>query len=553
MCVWTARINFVNVIMVAHSLMKKRLYLVLCAIFLLGLVFRLIYFKEANFGWDQARDAFQAMDIWQGDSIKLIGPGTAELPGLHHGSFYWYLISPFYFFSNGNIYAVRLFLIMLNLIGVFAIFHTASLLFKNKSIALLSSLLFAMSFEAVQYARWLSNPSPALLTISLTFLGLWYVLNNKKWGIPLALISWAFSIHFQFFLVYQIVIIAPVLIWYYRSNKHLFNKEDFLGFFGWFFVLIPFLIAEIKFKFQGLKAFAHLFERQEQTRALGEISLAFVNRVIATFQFNILGLNHFLAGLFALTIFVSTIIYIRKNKFKKELVFLLVWLLSPVIIAPFDKAHAYFVTVGNLSPAIILASFFFVEYGKKHRSHVLYYIFLIGVLFLGQLNLILDQNKNGESLFSVQQKMIVSDQLRVMDYVYQRSGKKPFVINTVTNPLFINTTWAYLFSWYGVSKYGYMPSWAGYPQDGQFGSSTKFTPITDRMDKDFYVIVEPQPGIPEHMIRGVLMFEDTRSVILETKKIGEFTVQKRRFINNDTFDTDAMYGLMKRNSTLKSL
>lgn len=548
MRIWIVGINYLNDIMDKRSLMKKRIYLALGTVYFIGLFLRLLYFKEANFGWDQARDAFQAINIWQGDFIKLIGPGTAELPGLHHGSFYWYMISPFYFFSGGDIYTVRFFLIMLNLLGVFTTFQIALLLFKNRYVALLSSFLFAISLEAIQYARWLSNPSPALLTISLTFLGLWKILNNKKWGIPLTLISWAFSIHFQFFLVYQIVIIAPVLVWYYKPNRHLFNKEDFLGFFGSFMVLLPFLIAEIKFQFQGLKAFTHLFERQAQIRSLGEIFLSFVNRIVAAFYFNTLGFNQFIAGLFALIIIASTIIYIQKNKHKREFIFLLVWLFSPFIIAPFDKAHAYFVTIGNLFPAIILASFFLANLGKKLKYQKLYYVFVISILFFGQLNLILDQNKNGESLFSIQQKMVVSDQQRVIDYVYQKSNKKPFVINTVTNPLFINTTWAYLFSWHGVAKYGYMPSWAGYPQDGQFGSSTTFAPLNNHIGKDFYVIVEPQPGIPTYMIRGILTFEDSRSTLLEAKKIGGFTVQKRKFVNNNTFDTDTMYRLMKKNN-----
>jgi len=532
--------------------MKNRSLLLLGTIFVLGLTLRLIYFKDANFGWDQARDAFQAMSIWRGDPIKLIGPGTAELPGLHHGSFYWYLISPFYFLSSGNIYIVRLFLILLNLLGVFTIFQVSSLLFKNKSVALLSSFLFAISFEAGQYGRWLSNPAPALLTSSLTFLGLLYLLKNKKMGVPLTLISWAFSVQFQFFLVYQIVIIAPMLYWHYRVNNFRLAKQDFFGFVGWFTILLPFLIAEIKFKFQGLKALGQLLERQEQTRTFGEISLAFVDRIAATFRFNVSGQSHVIAGLFALGIIVSAIIFIRKNKQKKELVFLLVWLLSPIIIAPFDRAHAYFVTVGNLFPAIILSSFFFVTLWLSERYKKLYYVFLICILFFSQLNLILDQNKNGESLFSVQQKMVVGDQLKVVDYVYQKSNEKPFAINTVTNPLFINTTWAYLFSWYGVANYGYMPSWAGYPQEGQFGDETVFAPIGNRMGQNFYLIIEPQPGIPEHMIRYISRFEDTRSIVLETKKIGEFTIQTRKFLNNNSFDTDTIYRLMKVDSTPKS-
>ena len=90
--------------------MKKNfIFILLSLIFIIGLVLRLIYFKETTFTWDQARDTIQAINIWKGDPIKIIGPSTAELPGLHHGPLYWYLVSPFLFFSNGNIYAARMF------------------------------------------------------------------------------------------------------------------------------------------------------------------------------------------------------------------------------------------------------------------------------------------------------------------------------------------------------------------------------------------------------------------------------------------------------------
>lgn len=527
--------------------MKNHFYFIIITIFLLGFLFRLIYFKEATFGWDQARDAFQAINIWQGDFIKIIGPSTSELPGLHHGSFYWYLISPFYFFSRGNVYVVRLFLIFLNLVGIFIIYHIASELFKNKSVILLSSFLFAISFEAIQYGRWLSNPSPAILTIPLTFLGLWYVINGKKWGTSLTLISWAFSVHFQFFLVYQIILIAPVLIWFYKTKSFKLTKEDFIGFFGGFVVLLPFFIAEIKFQFQGLKSFTHLFEGQEFLRSYSEIFFKFFDRIVFNFYLNVFGINLFLAGLFTTIIIALTVIYIHKRKNKKELIFLGIWLFSPMLVFSFEKAYAYFVTIGNLFPTIILASFFLSKLGDKIKPRKIYYLVLIIFLSLSQMILILNQNKTGESLFSVQKKMILSDELRVLDYVYQESGGKPFVINTITNPLFINTTWAYLFNWYGKSKYGYMPSWGGYPQGGQFGSNVKFAHIEDHRNLDFYLIIEPQPGIPEHIIFGVLKFEDRRSRLIEKKVIGGFTVYKRKLINNNNFDSDTIYRIIKKN------
>lgn len=527
--------------------MKKLLYFSLSILFLFGFILRLIYFKDATFGWDQARDAFAAINIWQGDFVKIIGPSTAELPGLHHGPLYWYLISPFYYLSGGNIYVVRLFLILLNLLGIFIIYHFAFLLFNNKRVALFSGFLFAISFEACQYGRWLSNPSPALITIPLTFLGLWYVVNKKNWGIPLTLISWAFSVHFQFFLVYQIIIIAPILIWFYKNKKLKFNKKDLIGFFGLFFILLPFIIAEFKFQFQGIKSFTHLFENQDFLRSFSEIFLKFFDRIVLTFYLNIFGLNLFIAGFITISIILLTTVYIyRKKQYYKEVLFLGIWLLSPMFVISFEKAYAHFVTIGNLFPAIILTSFFIIKLSERIKFQKLYFISLAIIFFLGQSILMVNQNKTGESLFSVQIKMILSDELKVIDYIYKNNKNKPFMINTVTNPLFVNTTWTYLFDWYGRSKYGYMPIWGGYPQDGQFGSNIEFSHQDQNDNLNLYLIIEPQPGIPKYIIAGVLKFEDTRSKLVENKTIGGFTVQKRRLFNNNNFDMNTVYRLIKQ-------
>lgn len=524
----------------------KKSYLLLAVFFVLGLVLRLIYFKEITFGWDQARDAFQSINIWQGDPIKIIGPSTAELPGLHHGSLYWYLISPFYYFSGGNIFVIRLFLIILNLINIFIIFYLSKSLFKNERIALLSSLFYSISFEANQYSRWLSNPSPALLTIPLTFLGLWLIINNKNWGVAIALISWALSVHFQFFLVYQIIFILPILFWFYKKNSFKFNKENFVGFISSFLILLPFLIAEIKFNFQGLKSFKQLSDNKDLLRSFSEVFLKFIDRIVYTFQLNLFN-NLFISGLLTILIIFLAVVYSNKKKeFKKEIIFLVLWLFSPIIIFFFDKAYAYFITIGILIPAIILTSFFIILYLEKLKYRKIILICMITIIFLSQFILIINQNKNGESLFSVQKKMILSDELKAIDWIYQESNGKIFAINTITNPLFINTTWAYLFNWYGKQKYSYMPIWAGYPQNGQFGFDTKFTEDTNLKGLPFFLIVEPSTGIPDYYIKGIPRFENTRSKLIERKKIGGFEIEKRIFINNNNFDLETAMKIIKQ-------
>src|SRR3972149_8923389 len=137
---------------------------ILTVIFILAISLRLLYFKDSlTFFYDQGRDALASMEIWQGDPVKIIGPQTDFL-GLYHGPLYWYIISPFYYLSGGSVWTVRLFLIFLNCVSLFFIYDLTKDLFNKKNIALLAAFLFAISFEAIAYARWLSNPAPALLT-----------------------------------------------------------------------------------------------------------------------------------------------------------------------------------------------------------------------------------------------------------------------------------------------------------------------------------------------------------------------------------------------------
>lgn len=142
--------------------------------------------------------------------------------------------------------------------------------------------------------------------------------------------------------------------------------------------------------------------------------------------------------------------------------------------------------------------------------------------------------------------MILSDELKLIDYVYKESPHKPFAINTITNPLFINTTWSYLFNWYGKSKYGRMPVWFGLNQNGFFGSKIKFSSRKLGVGDIIYLIIEPTPGIPEEYIKGYLRFENTRSIPLATKRIGNFTVQKRQLKLEKPFSLNELVTFTKQ-------
>jgi len=519
--------------------MKTKLILLL--IIFLGILLRLIYFKSPlTFFYDQARDAVTSMEIWQNDPIKILGPQT-DAKGLFHGPLYWYLISPFYFFSNGNVWVTRFALIIINCVNIFVIFKFTQSLFKNKKISLLSSFLFAISFEAIQYARWLSNPAPALLTITLSFFFLHEFIKGKKWALVPLIIFWGLSIQFQLFLLYQPLVF--LIIWISTKGIKLPKisiKVYIASFIAFLITFLSFIASEIKFKFQGMKALLLLLSENKSTSGFLSSTKVFIENLNKVTYYNIAGVNKYYASILLILIMLLTVIFIKKSKDKNSFKLLFIWLISPLITYILKGPNAYFLNIGMLVPLIILASYFLITYSKKY---LLITAVIFSLLVYGNIFQVITKNKEGETLFTVQKQMILGDELKIIDWIYKESEGKPFKINTITNPLFINSTWAYLFNWHGLNKYGYMPYWWGETQVDVPGSKIKFADSSD--SNLHFLIIEPKPNDDLAYPTAIISLENTRSKVVKTEKIGTFTVEKREITTPRIFTSEDVFYLVQ--------
>jgi len=518
--------------------MRKKLILLI--IFLAAILVRSLYFKEAvTFGYDQARDAFNALEIWQEDHFKILGPRT-DLDGIYHGPLYWYLISPFYYFTQGSIWNVRLFLIIFNSLTIFLIYDLTKRLFKSKKTALLASAFYALSFEAVQYGRWLSNPSPAIVTITLSFWALWRLIEGEVQILPLLIFAWGLSTQFQFFMIYQGL--AFLIIWLLAQKpkrKKIPIKTITLSFLAAIAAFFPFLAAELKFNFQGIRSFIRFSQKQTHFGdSFVKIASNYLNRFSQIFFFNLWGVNLFLAGIAGIITICLAVKLTEKKQLRNQALFLSSWIISPIILHFFGGTDAVFINLGAGIGAIILSSHLINRLLKNKRIKYLYFL-AIFIIISGNLGLIISQNKNGETLFSVQKRMILGDELRVIDWVYDQSRGKAFKINTITNPLFINSTWSYLFDWYGKNKYGYMPIWWGETQVGVPGEKVKFS--QEKETDLHFLIIEPGPSIPEEYLFAIRKLEDTRSEVVEIKKIGNFIIEKRKITRPRIFTSQDVF------------
>jgi hypothetical protein len=140
------------------------------------------------------------------------------------------------------------------------------------------------------------------------------------------------------------------------------------------------------------------------------------------------------------------------------------------------------------------------------------------------------ENNKGQTIFAIQKDMTLANELGVIDFTYQNSDGEKFSINSLTSPLFINTTWSYLYNWYGKGKYGYLPTWRGKSQVGSLGDN--LLPPDENQGKHF-LIIEDMEGIPPIYLTYALGEEDSRSTLIEDMAFGELRVQERRMKSED--------------------
>ncbi len=192
-----------------------------------GLFLRTYYLRQKNilFGYDQARDAYIASQITQGD-LKILGP-PVSFGGLYHGVLYYYFISIPYFLSQGNPLLPIFFISLLN-ISVIPLIYFIGKKFFNQKTGILAAIFYTISFDVIQYSNWLSNPSLAVPFSVLLYLGLLLFLftTKKNLGVILTALGYGLCFQSEFFLGYLII---PIIFLFFYFKKVL-PKNSFFFF-----------------------------------------------------------------------------------------------------------------------------------------------------------------------------------------------------------------------------------------------------------------------------------------------------------------------------------
>ncbi len=490
----------------------------LILIFGLSVLLRMLFVKYGSilFSYDQARDAFMAKEIIAGD-LKIMGPPASILQGLSHGVIWYYLLAIFYSIGQGSpIVAAYSYGVVVSL-SIFSIFLLSKTLSGNGKIGLVSALLWAVSFEGIQYSTWLSNPSLAFIFTPLIYLFLWLWIEKKKSIYALAAgIFLGLSVQANLFLIYHLISIAILLL---INRVKILSKHSLLFVVAFLVSISTLILEQIKFGFAGIKGVVFLLSGTDKfvsSTGFGDFLINYLNQIGTVFSNNLFPYNHAFGGLLGTIVVVLTIKkLIQDEKRHNWTLYILVFMFSQIIISMFGGMSTPYIGVG-LGVAIIILTTNLIFSIKSSVVKIL------TILFFVCIGISTVFTKADKSIFAIQEEMRIDITQELIDYTYQESNGEKFSINTVTAPLWVNTTWSYLYKWYGMEKYGYLPNFIGRDQIGQIDQLGSGKP-----EKTIYLIIEPSIAIPQRYIDATIAEENARSKVLEEKNWKTLIVQKR--------------------------
>ena len=490
--------------------------ILLVLIFLLGLFLRTHNLKDnIFFGYDQARDAQRIREILVRHDFKLVGPET-DIPGVFNGPLLYYLLLPVYGFSNFNPNWAAVFLIFLNLSGIFLIYILADKLFGSKT-GLLAAFIWAISYEQANYAKYISNASLMPLATLIFFLGcaLFFLKNDRK-GLVISIIGLGLSIQFNFYLIYLAGLYA---VFYYVFSPKITKRDIALNLVIFLFFLSPFLLSEFLWGWPATKALAAYFREQSVPKGIIDNLSAYIQSLSTSFYNILFSFNSFI---FFILLTCLLIYNHRICRNKKQLNFLYIWLLSTLPLFGFNSGVVNGPTINSSISGAIIIIYSLALANLLHKKTLPVFIVLFLLVILSNLNLYRQDDFANNKLLGYQ-NIIFSDEKNLVDYTYRSAGNKPFSICALTNPLFINTLWSFLYKTYGENKFHYLPYWSGQAQY----LNINYLPYDRSHVATRFLIVEPLYGMRDFTLKNLIYAEDKISTIKETKKFGGIMVQKR--------------------------
>lgn len=498
--------------------MKKNIFLFLknywfiILIWLVGLFLRCYRQSELlGFYFDQGRDAKMAAEIIGLKNFPAIGP-TTGINGLFLGPFWFYLITPGYFFGKGDPAIASYFICFLESLAIPLIYFLLKKYWSTKS-AILASLFWAFSYYLIRSSRWFSNPSPLPFFVVLIILFLVKIFKEKQtkfWPVVFLLVGLSLQLEAAS-AIFFIPIIFVLFLLNFSEIKKVKFKTWIWSLVSFGVLLLPQLLFEIKNKFLITRNFIGFLTgriNSDTGKSWGIPTLEFAAKRINDYYhifFSKLDTNvTWISVLFLILFIIGFIFLIFQNRKSKFLQIILCWLFIPLFLLLFFVGN-----YGNLYDYYLTGFFpaFIILFAISLSSFLSYFSIVIILYLFFSANLPFIKNyitagTDGPEHISL------GNQKEAVLKICNEVKSKDYNVDIYVPPV-ITHAYDYLFDWY-ISQH-------------------KCHPQNESQVSLLYTIYEVDPPHPERLAAWLTRQQSIGKIIRE-EKFGGIVVQERQRI-----------------------
>ena len=433
----------------------EKILLVVFSIILL--ISGFIRFKQTenystSFTYDQARDMLDIRALGEFKDIAVLGP-TTSINGLRLGPFYYYFNLPAYWLGGGSPQALVYWNILLFLGSAGFVFWY----FRKKNVWLgfLIGSFIAFSPRLFDITRNFWNANMATYLSIYFFVALWNFLEKKDnksifWlGMTSALLT-------QFEAAFGIVCVGFSVLIILLNKKANHWKGFLLGLIPWF---LPQILLEVKNKFQMTKLLLGFFDGSNQIlgdkMALGETITSHIGTIKDFFEGQfILPMNY---GLILLVI--AIVLIVINKKYRKFGLYFLAFLgfgfLFYVAVYHHELKLWYLESLRIWYCFVVAMALVNINKFQKLIGLV------VGLFLLRNIYLTVNDQWQFVGNFGKNDPKKLDNLIKNVDWVYEKMDNDGFEAYSHVPEIYDYPN-QYLYWWYGVKKYGYMPNKISY-------------------------------------------------------------------------------------------
>lgn len=442
------------------TIFRKEL-LILYLIIFVGAFLRLqgVLTNSFAFTYDVGRDMLALSNIVHIHKIPLIG-ATTGLPGIFYGPWWYYMLTPFFIIFSGDPRGIAL---TMSLVGIAAIilgFYLGKKIGGNL-LGLIIAALISGSPYLISLSSQIWNPNVSPLFAILILLVLFKIFEKSKVNknIFYVFLGILLMLSIDLEIVYGLLLSTGILLSIILIKRTISFKAIIFFTIGSLIILAPRIAFELRHQFLMTKSLITFFLSGNSSHQILTVLDNLTVRALFLFsQFaeTLANSNQILAILEIIFVLISIVAFYKKGSVVLKN-FLLV---SVVVISTFLVGLTFFdhdiwphYLVGLPIFYVLLFSIGTYLFAKNLSSKLaILIVLIILILNLNPYSLIQDLRKplwEGDAA-------VYRNQLAIIDYIYKQADGRDFKYVVYTPPIY-DYTYQYLFSWYGLKKYHYVP------------------------------------------------------------------------------------------------